>query len=114
MAGEIRAAMAGLRAAREGMVSSFLDEIKTIEADISATHTDGLEALKLPRAELEATKQEIAEIKAEFADLGNEKGNLNPLPPPKGSAAPSAAPAAQPSPVSVQTSAPDATAEKKT
>lgn len=90
MAGEIRKAMAGLRTAKQGMVDSLLKEIEAVQAEIAATHTDGLDAMQLPRAELEATKQEIREIRAEFAPQTNG-GPAGPLPDaPKGSPQPSA------------------------
>lgn len=79
MAGEIRGAMAKLRSARESMVSDMLKEINSVQDDLTATHADGLEAMKLPRAELEQTKQEIREIRAEFAPSSNG-GPIGPLP----------------------------------
>lgn len=95
MPGEIRKAMAGLRQSKETMISGLLAEIKQVESEIGATHADGMDALKLPRAELAATKQEIAEIRAEFAEVGNEGDKLGPLPPPpNGSVVQSAAPVA--------------------
>lgn len=79
MAGEIRDAMAKLKASRETMVSDMLKEIASVHGDVEATRADGLDAMKLPRAELEATKQEIREIRAEFAPASNG-GPAGPLP----------------------------------
>lgn len=100
MAGEIRKAMAGLRAAKDAMISDMLKEIDAVQDEIKATHADGREAMKLPRAELEATKQEIREIRAEFAPSSNGDPHPGPLP-------------GQPEP-SPSPSAGSATAEKKT
>lgn len=91
MAGEIRNAMAGLRAAKETMIADMLKEIESVQGEVAATHADGLDALKLPRAELEATKQEIREIRKEFAPSTNGDPHPGPLPDqPKGSQLPSA------------------------
>jgi hypothetical protein len=79
MPGEIRSAMAKLRAAKEGMVADMLKEIDSVQSEVEATRADGIEAMKLPRAELEATKQEIREIRAEFAPSSNG-GPAGPLP----------------------------------
>lgn len=96
MAGEIRAAMDQLRASRQTMTADMLKEIAAVQAEVKATHTDGLEAMKLPRAELEATRQEIREIRAEFAPSSNG-GPVGPLPDtPNVSAPPSVQPAASP------------------
>lgn len=90
MAGEIRNAMAQLRAAKDKMTSDMLAAINSVHAEIQATHADGLEAMKLPRAELDATKQEIREIRAEFAPQSNG-APAGPLPDrPNGSQQPSA------------------------
>ena len=80
MAGEIRNAMAQLRAAKDKMTADMLAEIGSVHAEVEATHADGLEAMKLPRAELEQTKQEIREIRAEFAPQSNGDPNPGPLP----------------------------------
>jgi len=79
MAGEIRDAMTKLRSARAKMVAEMAAEIGNVTQEVSAVHADGLEALKLPRAELEAHKQEIREIREEFATLSNG-GPAGPLP----------------------------------
>lgn len=79
MAGEIRTAMAQLRAAKEKMTADMLAEIKSVHEEVEATRADGLDAMKLPRAELESTKQEVREIRAEFAPQSNG-GPLGPLP----------------------------------
>jgi len=71
MTGEIRDAMAKLRAAKEGMVADMLKEIGDVQSEVEATRTDGMDAMKLPRAELEKTKEEIREIRAEFAPTTN-------------------------------------------
>jgi hypothetical protein len=114
MAGEIRDAMAQLRVARATMVSDMLKEIGVVVDEVKATHVDGLEAMKLPRAELAATKQEIREIRAEFAPTSNggppgplpdtqtpspeqSKGSANSAPDVTGEA-PAAAPPAPPAP----------------
>lgn len=79
MAGEIRDAMAKLRAAKGDMIAGMLKEIDAVTSDVAATKADGLEAMKLPRAELESTRQEIREIRAEFAPTSNG-GPAGPLP----------------------------------
>ena len=43
----------------------------TTSAELAVPRADGLEAMKLPRAELDATKEEIREIRAEFAPATN-------------------------------------------
>ena len=79
MPGEIRAKMAELRKAKQAMVAGLQQEIDGVIKEVAATHADGLEAMKLPRAELEATRQEIREIRAEFAPASNG-GPAGPLP----------------------------------
>lgn len=91
MPGEIRDAMAKLRAAKQGMVADILKEIEGVHAEVKATHADGLDAMKLPRAELDATKQEIREIRAEFAPSSNG-GPSGPLPDQLGGSAPQSPP----------------------
>lgn len=100
MPGEIRDAMAKLRQAKGAMIADMLKEIDSVQSDIAATHVDGLDAMKLPRAELDATKQEIREIRAEFAPSSNG-GPSGPLPdvpnvspPPPVNSAPSETPPA--------------------
>lgn len=79
MPGEIRDAMAKLRASKQAMTDAMLKEIASVQDEVVATHADGLEAMKLPRAELEQTKAEIREIRAEFAPSSNG-GPKGPLP----------------------------------
>lgn len=79
MAGEIREAMAKLRAAKTAMIDDMLCQIDSVHAQIKATHDDGREAMKLPLAELEQTQAEIREIRAEFAPKSNG-GPKGPLP----------------------------------
>lgn len=79
MAGEIRDAMAILRARKARMIDDMLTEIASVHRAIEDTHADGMDALALPRAELEATKQEIREIRVEFAPQSNG-GPAGPLP----------------------------------
>lgn len=71
MAGEIRAKMEELRRARLAMVAGISKEIDAVKEEVRETHVDGLDAMKLPRAELDATRQEIREIRAEFAPASN-------------------------------------------
>lgn len=71
MAGEIRTKMAQLRAARKKLTDDLSATIDGLTGDVAATHADGLEALRLPQAELEATRQEIREIREEFAPKSN-------------------------------------------
>lgn len=80
MTGEIRDAMSKLRASKAAMIDGMLKEIASVQDEITATHADGLDAMRLPRAELEATKQEISEIRAEFAPKSNGDPNPGPLP----------------------------------
>jgi len=80
MAGEIRNAMAELRVCRADLTTAMLTEIATVKDEIAATKADGMEAMKLPRAELEQTKAEIREIRAEFAQSSNGDPNPGPLP----------------------------------
>ena len=95
MPGEIRTAMAKLRASKETMISDMLKEIDSVQSEVEATHADGMDALKLQRAELDATRQEIREIRAEFAPSSNG-GPSGPLPGQlNGSSPPSPAPDAQ-------------------
>lgn len=79
MAGEIRAKMEQLRAARQRMNDEIAKEIDAVIGEVQSAHSDGLDALKLPRAEIDATRQEIAEIRAEFAPKSNG-GPAGPLP----------------------------------
>jgi hypothetical protein len=79
MAGEIRAKMAALKAAKEKMLTDMGAEIDAVAQEVAATRADGLDAMKLPRAELESTKAEIREIRAEFATATNG-GPPGPLP----------------------------------
>jgi hypothetical protein len=90
MAGEIRARMEALRAARAKMVAEMSAEIDAVTKEVATAHADGLEAMKLPRAELDATKAEIREIRAEFSTASNG-GPAGPLP---GSPVTSSAPSA--------------------
>jgi hypothetical protein len=84
MAGEIRKKMEELRAARTRMVADISAEIDSVTVEVHATRADGLEAAKLPRAELELTKKEIRDIRAEFAPTTNgpPPGPLQDAPPP--------------------------------
>lgn len=95
MAGEIRAKMAELRAARTKLVSDLTTEIDGVITDIGTVRADGLEATKLPRAELDSIRQEVREIHAEFAPSTNgpPPGPLPDTPPvsPPPSPAPQAA-----------------------
>lgn len=79
MAGEIRDAMAKLRAARQKMVNDLAAEIASVTADTHTVRDDGLKALELPKAELRAHRAEIQEIRDEFATLTNG-GPDGPLP----------------------------------
>lgn len=79
MAGEIRTAMSRLRDAKAKMITEMVKEIDAVQGEIKSAHADGIEAMKLPRAELQATKQEILEIRAEFAQTSNG-GPHGPLP----------------------------------
>lgn len=79
MAGEIRAKMEELRKARIAMVAGISKEIDAVKEEVLETHVDGLDAMKLPRAELDATRQEIREIREEFA-VSSNGGPPGPLP----------------------------------
>jgi len=104
MAGEIRQKMAALRAAKEQLVADMGKEIDGVMAQVHAARADGIEALKLPKAELDSYKQEIQEIRDEFAPHTNG-APPGPLP---GSGAASPAPSAgsQPSPTNLAPAAP--------
>lgn len=71
MAGEIRAKMEELRRARFAMLDGISREIDAVKNEVLDVHSDGLDAMRLPRAELDATKQEISEIREEFAPMSN-------------------------------------------
>lgn len=79
MAGEIREAMAQLKLAKLKMIGDLKKEIDGVGMQIVSTHADGLDAMKLVRAEVDQTAQEIREIRAEFAPLSNG-GPSGPLP----------------------------------
>jgi hypothetical protein len=91
MAGEIRAKMEELRKARLAMVAGISKEIDAVKEEVLETHADGLDAMKLPRAELELARQEIREIRDEFAQDTNG-GPPGPLPGTGGTSSKASAP----------------------
>lgn len=71
MPGEIRDALSRLKDARAKMIADLTAEVDDVVASVQKTHADGIEAMKLPRAELDAYRSEIQQIRSEFAGLTN-------------------------------------------